>query len=109
MVQFSPRSFESMLSDNEDFVDSGSVKAKANQCHNCESKPMFQASGPVESVSCMPIHLSLGLGKQALKIVENEAIALDKTIKEADGEESRELAEAFQRRETLNLERLQQH
>ena len=57
----------------------------------------------------MPIHLSLGLGKQALKIVESEAIALDKTIKEADGEESRELAEAFQRRETLNLERLQQH
>lgn len=57
----------------------------------------------------MPIHLSLGLGKQALKIVESEAIALDKTIKEADGEESWELAEAFQNRETLNLERLQQH
>lgn len=69
-----------------------------------------QAYGPViESVSCMPLHLSLGLGKQALEIVENEAIVLDKTIKEANGEACLELVEAFQRIETLNLECLQQH
>ena len=99
-----------MSSDNEDFVNGGSVKAKANRSHNCESKPIFRAYGPVtESVSCMPLHLSLGLGKQALEIVENEAIVLDKTIKEANGEACPELAEAFQRRETLNLECLQQH
>lgn len=110
LTQFSPRTFESMSSDNRDFVNGGSVKAKANRCHNCESKPIFHASGPViESVSCMPLHLSLGLGKQALEIVENEAIVLDKTIKQADGEACPELTEAFQRRETLNLECLQQH
>lgn len=57
----------------------------------------------------MPLHLSLGLGKQALEIVENEAIVLDKTIKEANGDACPELAEAFQRIETLNLECLQQH
>ena len=58
LKQFSPRSFESMSSNHEDFVNGGSVKTKANQCHNCESKPIFQASGPVfESVSCMPIYL----------------------------------------------------
>lgn len=109
LKQFSPRTFESMSSDNEDFVNGGSVKAKANRFHNCESKPIFRAYGPViESVSCMPLHLSLGLGKQALEIVENEAIVLDKTIKEANGEACLELAEAFQRRETLNLECLQQ-
>ena len=56
----------------------------------------------------MPLNLSLGLGKQALEIVENEAIVLDKTIKEANGETCSELAEAFQRRETLNLEQHQQ-
>ena len=38
--------------------------------------------------SCMPLHPSIGLGKQALKIV------LDKTIKEAD-DACPELAEAF--------------
>jgi len=44
----------------------------------------------------MPVHLSHGLGKQALEIVENEAIVLDKAIKEANGETCPELAEAFQ-------------
>ena len=60
-------------------------------------------------MSCTPLHLSLGLGKQTLEIVENKAIVLDKTIKAANGEACLELAEEFQRRETLNLECLQQH
>ena len=60
-------------------------------------------------MSWVPLHLSLGLGKQALEIVENEAIVLEKSIKEANGEACLEVAEAFQRRETLNLECLQQH
>ena len=52
----------------------------------------------------MPLHLSLGLGKQALELVESEAISLDNTIKEANGEASPELVEAFQKREELILE-----
>ena len=52
----------------------------------------------------MPLHLSLGLGKQALELVESEAISLDKTIKEANGEASPELVEAYQKREELILE-----
>ncbi|KAJ7380629.1 hypothetical protein OS493_006964 [Desmophyllum pertusum] len=80
--QFPVGSFESILSDNESFVKGGAVKS--NQFHNCECSTIFQAAGPVfESVSCMPLHLSLGLGKQALELVENEAISLDNTIKEA--------------------------
>ena len=99
------RNFESILSDNDRFVKGGSVKSKANQFHNCESIPIYQATGPViDSVSCMPLHLSLGLGKQALKLVESEAISLDKTIKDANGEASPELVEAFQKREELILE-----
>ena len=103
--KFPVRSFESILSDNDRFVEGGSVKSKANQFHNCESTPIFQATGPViDSVSCMPLHLSLGLGKQALELVESEAISLDKTIKEANGEASPELVEAFQKRDELILE-----
>jgi len=83
----------------------GSVKSKANQFHNCESRPIFQADGPVlDSVSCMPLHLSLGLGKQVLDLVENEAISLDNSIKEKNGTASPELAEAFKQRETFNQE-----
>ena len=103
--KFPVRSFESILSDNDRFVKGGSVKSKANQFHNCESIPIYQTTGPViDSVSCMPLHLSLGLGKQALELVESEAISLDKTIKEANGEASPELVEAFQKREELILE-----
>lgn len=103
--KFPVRSFESILSDNDRFVKGGSVKSKANQFHNCESTPVYQATGPViDSVSCMPLHLSLGLGKQALELVESEAISLDNTIKEANGEASPELVEAFKKREELILE-----
>ena len=56
----------------------------------------------------MPLHLSLGHGKQVLEIVENEAIVLDNTIKEANGEACPKLTEAFERRESLNLECYQQ-
>lgn len=52
--------------------------------------------------------MSLGLGKQVLEIIENESIVLDNTIKEANGEACPQLAEAFERRETLNLECIQQ-
>lgn len=52
----------------------------------------------------MPLHLSLGLGKQALELVESEAISLDNTIKEANGEASPELVEAFQKWEELILD-----
>lgn len=112
LKQFSSRTcgFESVSSDYGDFVNAGSVKTKAKQFHNCESMAIFKSSGPVtESVSCMPPHLSLGLGKQVVEIVENEAIVLDNTIKEANGEACPQLAEAFQKRETLNLECFQLH
>ena len=82
--KFPVHSFESILSESDRFVKGGSVKLKANQFHNCESAPIYQATEPViDSVSCMPIHLSLGLGNQALEVVESEAISLDNTIKEA--------------------------
>ena len=102
---FPVRSFESILSDNDRYVKGGSVKSKANQFHNCESTPIYQATGPViDPVSCMPLHLSLGLGKQALELVESETISLDNTIKEANGEASPEMVEAFQKRDELILE-----
>ena len=52
----------------------------------------------------MPLHLSLGLGEQALEVVESEAISLDDSIKEANEEASSELVEAFQKREELIVE-----
>ena len=65
-----------------------------NLCHTCLSICLLV----LESITTI-----------TLEIVENEAIVLNKSIKEANGEACPELAEAFQRRETLNLECLQQH
>lgn len=93
---FSQRTFQSICSDNEKFMNGGSVKSKANKLHNCESRPIFQTAGPVlHSLSCMPLHLSLGLGKQVLDLVTNEASSLDNSIKEKNGTASPELAEVF--------------
>ena len=56
----------------------------------------------------MRLYLSLGLGKQALELIENEAITLDNIIKEANGEVCPEMAEALERRESLTLSCCQQ-
>lgn len=62
-THFSQRTFQSICSDNEKLMHGGSVKSKANQFHNCESRPIFQTAGPVLDLeSCMPLHLSLRLG-----------------------------------------------
>ena len=77
-------------------MNGGFVKSKANKLHNCESRPIFQTAGPVlHSLSCMPLHLSLGLGKQVPDLVKNEASSLDNSIKEKNRTASPELAEVF--------------
>ena len=107
-THFSQRTFQSVCSDNEKLMHAGSVKSKANQFHNCESRPIFQTAGPVlDSVSCMPLHLSLGLGKQVLDLVENEASSLDHSIKEKNGTASPELAEVFTSKQKPSTKSLQ--
>ena len=52
----------------------------------------------------MPLHLSLGLGKQALELVEKEAVSLDNSIKEQNGQACQELTDELERRESLQEE-----
>ena len=49
----------------------------------------------------MPLHLPVGLGKQALELVEKKAIAIDNAIKDANGEADNDLSEAITERENL--------
>lgn len=102
------RTFQSICSDNEKFMHGGSVESKANQLHNCESRPIFQTAGPVlDSLSCMPLHLSLGLGKQVLDLVNNKANSLDNSIKEKNGTASPEQAEVFTSKQKPSTKSLQ--
>jgi len=67
--------------------------------------PIFKTAGPViDSVSCMPLHLSLGPGKQALELVEKEAIFLDNAIKEKNGKASQKLTTELETRASLEEE-----
>ena len=43
-THFSQRTFQSICCDNEKFMHGGSVKPKANQLHNCESRPIWSCS-----------------------------------------------------------------
>lgn len=107
-THFSQRTFQSICSDNEKFMHGGSVKSKANQLHNCESRPIFQTAGPVlDSLSCMPLHLSLGVGKQVLDLVKNKASSSDNSIKEKNGTASPEQAEVFTSKQKPSTKSLQ--
>lgn len=67
--------------------------------------PIFKTSGAViDSVSCMPLHLSLGLGKQALELVEREAIFLDDSIKGKNGQACQKLTSELETRASLEHE-----
>ena len=62
--------------------------------------PLLTACGQViQSVSCTPLHIFLGLADQALKIVEREAADLDNAIKSKNGLASQELAQLFVERD----------
>lgn len=72
---YDERSFTSLVKNQQEYVEAGCIKSNVNKFNNCENIPIYKQRGAIlDSVSCMPLHLSLGLGKQALDLVEQEAI-----------------------------------
>lgn len=93
---FSQRSFSGMLDDHQKFVDSGRERSKVSQYNNCEYPPILNASGPViNTMSVMPLHISLGLGLQLVNLCQEAAIALDIKILESKGLISDIVAKAY--------------
>ena len=53
---------------------------------NCEHPPLVGNKGCViDKVSCLPLHVALGLGVKNLNAVENQAWELDAQVKDFDG------------------------
>ena len=103
--QFQERTFESIYRNNQTFVADGSVKSKVSHYNNCQHSAIFKGKGPIlDSVSCMPLHLSLGLGKQAVDLIEREAIKLDNSMKEANGEGTSALKDAMVVRKSYEVQ-----
>ena len=54
--------------------------------------------------SCMPLHISLGIGLKILNLIENEAVAIDCEIKTQNGEQTEEINELMGNLKQLSLE-----
>ena len=78
-----------MEQDYERFVQAGSSKSKVKEFNNCEAPSLFKGAGSVISTtSCMPLHISLGIGLNNVNILENEAVELDQQIKSDQGDQT---------------------
>ena len=59
--------------DHEQYIASGAPKSKVAEFNNSENLVVIKANGPVVAhFSCIPLHISLGLGMQVLDIIESE-------------------------------------
>ena len=64
---------------------------------------MIKDNRPVAAhVSCMPLHISLGLGTPVLDIIEPEALKLDAAVKKAEDKTTDELTAAYSKHEELH-------
>ena len=86
--QFAPlsvslRTGEEMQRHYEAFVATGARSAKEQQ--NCQHSPLLGPGKIIEQMSCMPLHISLGLGLYTLQLTEREAISFDHQIKQDRG------------------------
>ena len=65
-------------------------KAEAKNFENCINAPLLSGVGTggkmLDTYSCTPLHVSLGIGLQTLNIIEDTAIKLDKDILESEGD-----------------------
>ena len=74
-VDYAVRTFESMTEMAVKFQENGARKETAKDYKSCEHVPLIPASGEIlDSVSVMPLHISLGTGLQFLNITEKIAI-----------------------------------
>ena len=105
---YTPRLFSELFQHSTEYASDTTTAArdKAKKHKNCEATPLVKLEGKVaDSLSCMPLHLSLGLGYQALQLLEKEAQRLDDKIKSARGEGTDTLRKLFAKQD--NLEALQ--
>jgi hypothetical protein len=84
------RTFKGIEQKHNEYVAAGAQTAKAMNFENCINKPLLKGIGTaagamIDTYSCTPLHISLGIGLQILNIIENQAIQLDKEIWESEG------------------------
>ena len=80
---FELRTLEDIWHGNQAFQLVGSNASRVADFNNCLHQRIIPGSGStLEAISCTPLHVFLGLGDQAVKIVERQAAVLDKSFKQ---------------------------
>ena len=87
------------------FQENGAKKETAKDYKSCEHVPFIPASGEIlDSVSVMPLHISLGTGLQFLNITEKIVISLDIEVRQENGLASEGITEAYKKEHNLVME-----
>ena len=102
------RSVSCMHADHRTFIDSKASRDQLCNFNNCEHGPLVSAEANVEDIhSCMPLHISLGLGEHFLNLIEEEARTLDKEVNSAKGIHAAEVETALDRQKSLTEQQKQ--
>ena len=96
------RSISCMHPDHRTFIDLKASRDQLCNFNNCEHAPLVSAEASVEDIySCMPLHISLGLGEHFLNLIEEEARTPDKEVNSAKGIHAAEVETALDRQKLL--------
>ena len=80
-TDFEIRTFQMIQCDNQNYDNDGKSKSKLKEYNNCEFQSLFTGEGPIlHTTSCMPLHISLGVGLKILNVIEGEAIKQRKRL-----------------------------
>lgn len=102
---FQERTFDGMKSWSVKYKTDGAPKKNVKHYENCEYPPLYGQSGHVlNKTSCMPLHVTLGLGHHMLQIIENMARQEDKNIRASQGITSSTLEDLYDKRNTIGRE-----
>ena len=100
---FEARTFENLEGDHKRFIDSGKSRSHISNYNNCEFESLFQGTGKViNTVSCMLLHISLGMGLKILNIIEQQTVIVADKIKEDKGQQTPELMNIMSRLNNLS-------
>ena len=99
------RTFEQLIADQERYKESGCPKSKVKEYQNCEFESLLKGAGPIIlKTSCMPLHISLGIGLKVLNTIEEETFSLDNQIKAENGQQTGEISEIMRNLEILTMD-----
>ena len=84
---FQERALDGIREETTQFKEQGCPRNRLKDFKNCDDLPLLppEINGlVVDYFSVMPLHISLGLGLQFLDILEEHAVKLDSSIRDAN-------------------------